>query len=119
MKKTVIIVLGFAVLLSCFWICSILKTEILTLLFQEEFKSPSEIGVEHMTYFEEPFDLKIMSYGCDVATVYYYSNAGGEKMEFEKKDGKWCYRTTISGWSDRGGSADDFFIFPFYKKPIF
>lgn len=72
-----------------------------------------------MTCFEEPFNYKGMPYWGDCATVYYYSDAGGEKVEFEKKDGIWIYKTTLTDCPVRGGSADDYFVFPCFKKPLF
>ena len=112
MKKKIVIS-SLCVLLSI-WVLSIIFARILTDKHFEEFFDLEKVGCTHMLSCGENPQFRVLSYGKDYATVYYFSPSGGEKMQFVNSNSGWKYNKTISTWSS-SGSADSFFCWPYYK----
>lgn len=110
MKKLGIVIAAVVLIWGFFVAHSLL----LTSLHGSEFSAPEELGITYLTPWEELKGFKVLSYGKEESTVYYYGHTGGEKVLFEKKNGEWEYRKTLAIWST-AGSADDYLIFPYYK----
>lgn len=120
MKKFWKTVLALALLVSLFFFGFALKNRILTALYGDEFRCLSQVGIDFMTAYDpSDFDLRVLSYSSKTACIYYFSEDGGEKVMLEKKDGHWSYSRNVNTWVSSGGSADDYFIFPYYKVPLF
>jgi len=103
---TLIIVGGFI----SYWIFSLVRCEILTLKYGNEF-----IGLELQNTMLDPADnLKILSYSGDTAKVYYKDKNIGNILEFNKSNETWLYiRWVDTVWSKQG-SADGF-IWPYFR----
>ena len=100
-----------------YWICSVLTARCLTNTYGAEFMDISALQYDHLhAWDEEEFQIRVLSYSNDRAVVYYYSECGGEKIEFCKKNNIWQYHCTLAIWSEQG-SADEYFIWPYYKSP--
>lgn len=98
--------------LCLFWVGSILKCEILTLLHGQQF-----LGLQEQTHMLGESDyLKVLDYSATAARVYYVSSnsSGGDILKFTKQDGNW----TFSEWEktvwSNSGSADDF-MWPYIR----
>ena len=116
MRKKGIFVLIFFVLLFLVWIVSLFSSLILTSLYGEEFRDLEQLGCDYMHPWVNDPELRVLSYSKDYATVYYYSPTGGEKIRFVRTKSNWTYDKTMAIWSGTGGSADDFFIWPYYRN---
>ena len=57
-----------------------------------------------------------MYYSSKKAIVYFWIEDGyGEQVEFKKdKNGNWKSHRCLSSWSKSGGTADDYFIWPYF-----
>lgn len=99
------------------WIGSVIYCNILTTYFGYEFEKPVDLGYQY--WWETEPQFKVMSYGSKIAVVYYYSRLGGEKVSFHKVDGQWKFYKTIATWSGCGGSAEEYFIWPYFKHYVF
>ena len=115
-RKVGKLICAFLALGMVLWIGTIAYYNVLTGLFGHEFEVTGDIGYQYW-WNEEP-QFKVMSYGADTATVYFYSPQGGEKVSFCKVDGQWEYQETIAVWSGNGGTADDYFIWPYFKHYV-
>lgn len=87
----------------------------LTHAHSEEFSNLEQLGCNYMHPWESDPDFRVLSYSKKYATVYYYSPTGGEKIKFAKTESGWTYYETLSTWSS-SGSADDYFVWPYYKN---
>lgn len=75
--------------LCLFWVGSILKCEILTLQYGQQF-----IGLQEQTHMLGESDyLKVLEYSATEARVYYVSSnrSGGDILKFTRQDGDWTY----------------------------
>lgn len=99
------------------WLGAILKNSYLTTKYSSEFIDFYEIGFDFLHPWDNEPNLRILSYSQNKATVYYYGDSGGEKVVFIKEDSKWKYLKTAAIWSSQG-SADDYFIWPYYKNIV-
>lgn len=63
-------------------------------------------------------ELRVLSYNAEKAVVYYFADTGGEKAHFVNCDGQWVYEKTSAAWSSLGGSADHYFIWPYFKNYV-
>ena len=95
-----------------------LNAKCLTNAYESDFKDvdTSQYDCLH-AWDEENFQIRVLAYSNDRAVVYYYSECGGEKIEFRKTNNIWQYHQTIAIWSTQG-SADDYFIWPYYKNLV-
>lgn len=113
MKKVLKIALLLIVLVPLlFWAASIVKCEILTFQYGEQFE---EIYKENTMMGEIDY-LKILNYSDSSARVYYVSKnrSGGDILIFAKKNGQWFYdRWETTVWS-KMGSADGF-VWPYIR----
>ena len=85
-KKTL---LAIVACLCLFWVGSILKCEILTLLHGQQF-----LGLQEQTHMlGESEYLKVLEYSANAARVYYVSSnrSGGDILKFTGQDGDWTY----------------------------
>lgn len=100
------------------WLASILLAGILTALYADEFSDFKALEVEWLyNAFDETANKRVITYTGKRAKVYFYSEYYGECISFVKKDGEWKFDETIANWSSRG-SADDFFIWPYFKHYV-
>ena len=111
--KILCVVLALSVVL---WVGPIIYCNALTGFFGHEFEAPGDIGYQY--WWDEEPQFKVMSYGSKTATVYFYSSQGGEKVSFHKVDGQWQYHESVATWSGTGGSAEDYFVWPYFKHYV-
>lgn len=116
MKKRYILLVLVGVLLV--WIGTMIYISLLTCSYGDEFHDLSEIGFDFGHPWDGEPELRVLSYGPEEATVYYFTETGGEKALFGKKNGQWEFERTLAIWSDWGGSADDYFIWPYFKNYV-
>lgn len=74
------------------------------------------IGFSHMHPWDGSPDLRIMQYSDTKAMVYYFTETGGEQAEFTKEDDVWTFEKIHACWSATGGTADDYFIWPYFRN---
>ena len=103
--------------LVCFWIASVVLASVLTALFGSEFKNCEQLGCNYSHPWVDEPEIRVLSYLPNKATVYYFSDTGGEKMLFLKENGQWKFNDTLEIWSDTG-NADDYFIWPYFKNYV-
>lgn len=113
MKKAFYVI---PIIFICIWIGSIIHCSILTSEHGAEFSSTEVIGFGYMHPWEGTPQLRVIMYSSTKAMVYYYAETGGELVEFQKENDGWFYKKTHSIWSSTGGSADNYFIWPYYKN---
>ena len=87
----------------------------LTRHHSSEFAKLDQLGCEYLHPWEGTPKFRVLSYGHNYATVYYYAKIGGEKIKFKMTDSGWQYTETMLCWSSTG-SADDYFVWPYYKN---
>ena len=112
--------LGVILCIILLWLGSILTASILTVCFAYEFTDFEAIGapwLDDYGYYNNT-KIRVLSYSGHRAKVYFYSNKGGECILFIKCEGQWKYEKTLANWSGAGGSADDYFIWPYYKHYV-
>ena len=105
-------------LILLFWMGSIFYSSLLTETHKEEFSDFATIGFDFMHPWEGEPDFRVLSYSSEKARVYYFADTGGEVALFLRQDGKWVFRDTSSIWSNYGGSADDYFAWPYFKDYV-
>ncbi|MBE6617992.1 MAG: hypothetical protein E7627_08665 [Ruminococcaceae bacterium] len=115
MKKTITlpkVIIAIIILFALFWVGSILKCEIQTLIHLDEF---GDKWTEN-TMLGEPDRLIVLKYSDNYAELYHKNEHGGNVISFKRNDvnEEWSY----NGWKDtvwsRYGSADDF-IWPYIR----
>ena len=116
-KVSVIIALILAAILLI-WLASWAFTSVLSAFCAKEFADLEAVGCNYMHPWETDPKIRVLWITGSEAIVYYYGNMGGEKVAFEKVDGNWTYQRTCAMWSDWGGTADDYFIWPYFKNYI-
>lgn len=118
-KKVIFRIIIVSLTLILFhWFFSVTYAKYLTDSHGSEFKDIKALQYDHLHAWDEgDFQIRILSYSNDRAVVYYYSEYGGEKIEFCKKNNVWQYYRTLAIWSKQG-SADDYFIWPYYKNIV-
>jgi len=101
-----------------FYCITILYHKILTICFGDQFEDFQAIGMDHYMHpYEEDMRLCVLSYGLNHATVYFFSEDGGEKVRFVKSNNKWEIEEFVSIWS-KSGNADETFVWPYYKHYV-
>lgn len=109
----------FLVVILCFllfWVGSLLYSHYLTTTHGDEFIDLSTVGFDCMHPWEGEPELRVLTYSSDKAEVYYFKETGGEKAVFVKHNGNWEYEWTSAMWSDYGGTADDYLIWPYFRN---
>ena len=107
MKKryiALLVVLGFLLV----WLGSMGVAGILTALYADEFTDFEAMDLQW---------LSSESYGQQHAKVYFYNESLGACIRFVKQDGQWKAEKEVATWSSQG-SADDYFIWPYYKHYV-
>ncbi len=98
-----------------FWIGTLIKCDVLTLLHHNEFKNiyTEKYGLE-TDYF------KVLEYQDDYARVYYVTvgNTLGEVLTLKKNNGNWVVSSCKTIWSGTGGSASEV-IWPYWWHFIY
>ena len=106
------IILAIVVVFLAVWGFSLLRCEILTNQYHDEFseayKSNTMIG--NVEYF------KVLSCDGETADVYYISEGGANVLNFELQDGVWAETHWDTVWS-RSGSADGI-VWPYWWHNI-
>ena len=113
MKKIFLrIVLTVFALFLFIWGAALLRCEIMTSRFGEEF---STIYREN-TMLGDIDHLKVLSYSDSYARVYYVSEnrSGGDVLVFQKQDDQWVYAEWERTVWSKQGSADGF-IWPYFR----
>ena len=108
-------------MLVCFciyWLGCILFSKILTMLYADEFTDFEEINATWLYNYGDEKKIRVISYESNYAKVYFYSKTGGDYISFVKQDGRWQSEEIIANWSGIGGSADDYFVWPYYKHYV-
>ena len=100
-KIPVYLILTIVVIFLAVWVASLLKCEILTRKYHDDFaeayKSNTMIG--DMDFF------KVISCDGEEAEVYYVSAKGAALLKFDMQDGAWVETAWDMVWS-KSGSAD-------------
>ena len=114
LKKRVLTVICMLPVLI--WIGSLLKCDIYTVLYSNEF----DTVYKEYTMIGEIDYLKVLKYNENEATIYYVSNEkmGGDIVEYLKIDNKWVFHKWKTIWSGSGGSASDV-IWPYWWHFIY
>lgn len=110
------IVLWILAAFLLFWGGSMLYCSHLTALYGDEFTDFEAMDFDHMHAWSEPPELRVLNYSDVQARVYYYSEHGGECAVFTKVNGQWRYQENDATWVDFGGTADDYFVWPYFRN---
>ena len=117
MKRKWLLVIISAFL--CVWVFSVVQAAVLTKLHGQEFSDPESVGCDWLQgYWTETPELRVLRYSKNRAVVYYYFSDYGEKNVFVKRDGQWEFEDTVANWTDAGGSADNYLIWPYWKNLV-
>lgn len=114
MKKLILIILIVVAVLILIWAGFMFRATILTAVYAEEFTDFKALGYDFMHPWEDTPMIRVLSYRSTNAIVYFCSSTGGEKVAFVKTDSGWTYLETLALWSS-SGSAEHYFIWPYYK----
>lgn len=112
LRKVIILIIVF----SMIWVGSVIYSNLLTVLHSDKFSDFEAIGFDGMHPWDDEPDFRVLSYTFTKATVYYYTETGGEKALFVRDNGMWRYERTVRAWSSYDGTADDYFIWPYFKN---
>ena len=108
--------LCLVILLLAIWVAAVINANILTAVHGSEFRDLETIGFDGMHPWGSDPSLRVLSYSKNKATAYYYGKMGGEKALFSKMNGQWSYERNTLAWSNYGGTADNYFVWPYYKN---
>lgn len=114
MKKryiALLVVLGFLLV----WLGSMGVAGVLTALYADEFTDLEAMDLQWLS--GEDYEKRVLSYGKQTAKVYFYNESFGVCVRFTKQDGQWKAEKEVATWSSQG-SADDYFIWPYYKHYV-
>jgi hypothetical protein len=114
MKKryiALLVALGFLLV----WLGSMGVAGILTALYADEFTDFEAMDLQWLS--GESYERRVLSYGQQHAKVYFYNESLGACIRFVKQDGQWKTEKEVATWSSQG-SADDYFIWPYYKHYV-
>ncbi len=98
--------------LCLFWVGSILKCELRTSQYGQQF-----VGLQEQTHMlGESKYLKVLEYSATEARVYYVSSnrSGGDILKFTRQDGDWTYSEWEKTVWSNSGSADAF-MWPYMR----
>ncbi len=109
------VILVVLVLLLAIWGIAVAHCSILTARYGDEFLDFESMEYDFMHSWTNYSNHRVLSYSKTVAVVYYFGSDGGEKVEFRKIDDQWYYQRTLMMWSNNGGTADDYFIWTYFK----
>ena len=112
-KRILFIIL---IILILYWLLSLLRCEILTLIHGHKFES----NYKENTMIGEIDYLKVLDYSDTTARVYYVgkNKSGGDVLIFKNKNNTWVYDSWENTIWSRTGSADDV-IFPYWWHFIY
>ena len=99
------------------WGASLIKCEILTAKYYDDFKTAH---LQNTMLREELEYFKVLRCNGKTAEVYYVGRdmSGGNVLTFEKQDGVWKQIKWETIWSGTGGSASDV-IYPYWWHFIY
>ena len=115
MKNSTKISLCVIALLFCIWGIAVAKNKYLTFKYSAEFQNFSQMDYDYLHPWEGEPNIRVLRYCSDRAVIYFYDENGGEKVAFTKHNGQWKFTEQLAIWSSMG-SADDRFIWPYYKN---
>lgn len=106
-----IIIIAFVVI----WLASLLKCEILTWIYHDDF----EFAYTDNTMLGDMKYLKVLKCNDETAEVYYVGKdmTHGSVLTFEKQDENWVETRWDTIWSTGGNAAD--VIFPYWWHCIY
>ncbi len=95
------VIVGVVVLYLIVWGVSLIKCEVLTNKYYDEFENAyqSNSMISNVEYF------KVLNCDGDTAEVYYISNVSGGVLEFQKQDGLWIETNWEVVWSTKGSAS--------------
>lgn len=98
------------------WSMSLIKCELLTYAHHDEFK---DAYLQDTMLPEKIASFKILHYSDSCASVYYVGekHSGGDVIEFEWKNGKWCVEHWKTVWSGSGSASG--VIWPYWWHFIY
>lgn len=118
--KKVLKIIGLAVcVLILVWAVSIVYVNILTGFHGDAFTDLEAMEITYLHAWEGEPEIRVLSYWGNSAVVYFFNASGGEKIKLIRENSGWKYEKTLAIWSGTGGSADDYFIWPYYKNWVF
>lgn len=111
MRKKWIVMLSVTALILMFWFASVVKCEVLTLVYGKEFCEiyDSNTMIGDLEYF------KVLNYSKTRSEVYFVSEGKitGHIVVFTKEHGAWNINSWKTIWS-KSGSADGF-VWPYIR----
>lgn len=108
--RTSLCIAGIAVLFLIVWCVSLIKCEILTSKYHDDFQNE----YEQVGMISDVQEFKVLGCNGKKAKVYYVSENDGNVVEFEKQDGVWVQTSWDTIWS-RSRSASKV-IWPYWLQ---
>ncbi len=114
-KTLALILVAVVALPVVIWLSSLLKCELLTQRYYEDF----ERAYQQNTMLEEIEYFKVLRCNNKTAKVYYVSKdmTDGNVLTFERKNGTWVETSWDTVWSSTGSASD--VIYPYWWHFIY
>ncbi len=96
------IVTGIVAILLIIWCASLIKCEVLTSKYFDDFEYAykSNKMIDNVEYF------KVLKCDGETAEVYYVSDTNGDILKFKKQDNAWVETEWETVWSKNGSASD-------------
>ncbi len=108
-KRILLYVMTFIIVsFLVFWLVSLLKCEILTHKYYDEF----EVAYQNNTMLTDVKYFKVLSCDEKTAEVYYVSDNTGDILEFENQGGTWVEIEWQTIWSKSGSASN--IVWPYW-----
>ena len=117
MKKIAFGIVGILAVVLLTWIGSMVYASWLTALYADEFHEYCAENYDEAHFWDEPVQLRVVTYHTERAKLYIFNETGGEMVELVKTQEGWSHSSTIANWSSKG-NADDYFIWPYFKNYV-
>ena len=108
-SKIIKILIACFVVIFLFWLLSVIKINIQTLIYGSEFFVPEE----EIFWIGENGNLKVIEYTQHYAKIYYISDHGGFIINFSNIENLWNYDGWSVVWSTTGNANG--FIWPYFQ----
>lgn len=102
MKKCAVILSACVIIVSLVWGISLVKCEILTDKYSDDFKNAYQ---SNSMISNDVESFKVLECDDESAKVYYYSEKSGNVLTFEKQNGKWVEKDWEVIWSQTGSAS--------------
>ena len=111
--RPLIVIIAIIVLFFIVWATSLIKCEVLTNQYYDEFATAHESNawISDATYF------KVLQCDGNTAEVYYVSDELGAVLEFQNQNGVWGETAWCAVWAKHGSASDT--IWPYWWHGIF